>query len=108
MTEQTIITLLGLFATMVSVQVWIIKTLVGQNEKIVNRFLDSMEMTIGKNTAQLTTMSGALSESTTTIREHMAASRTEHETLSRLNSETRTQILDAIGKASLPRETASA
>jgi hypothetical protein len=106
MTDQAVVALLGLFATMISVQVWIIRTLAGQNEKIVDRFLGSLETTIGKNTAELVLMSVTMTEATTTLREHMAASRNEHEGIQRLNGENRAAILDAIGKAGVtPRET---
>lgn len=99
--------ILGLFITMVGVMAFIIRSMMGIIERIIDRFVTQADSTIGKHTEALSNVVTALAEVTTTLREHMAMSRTEHETLRGMSTATRTEILDAIGKARATRDPAS-
>lgn len=60
LSEGATLAFIGLFVTMVSAQVWMIKTLTSQIQTMTDKFLNTMENTVGKNTEELSRVTAAL------------------------------------------------
>lgn len=94
-----------IFTSLVGLVVWIIKRQAEQIEKLTDRFTTALEGTVNKNTeahshtAQtLLTVTNAVTELTTTVREMMSQNRDEHRALMDFTREGLKTTLEAIGK----------
>lgn len=101
---EAIIAVVGMFGSMVGVLVFLVRTFVQQNKELVDRFLNSRDSIVSDNTKELANAAKAISESTTTLREHIAYSRQEHASITAAQVASESKIMDAIGKSRAVRE----